>query len=328
MCPSTPNRHDDQQRPPEQQLPVCIEAVLELNLPHNIVISAHQQLRSEGYRDVTEAGSDAEAGAARGDDNNCITAALLLITVDALIKSDFAASPGCDTTQIHLGPTALPYADSLSSSAGVVGVVTGSGFQDDGQGNGSQTRSNQHTPQHREQTTGYRSASEEDRSSSLSAPEGTHAQAAAASVVSTLPPRVSSPGGVPVSAVTVATHTTEPQTVSQPASSSSQTANTQTTSATPPARIGPTPRGQRAITSTEDSQTRERRRQLERLRVLRAENRRLKEKKMCRQCRQRPVDLTLLPCGHFCFCQQCGSSFSACPLCRKTILADVRTFVS
>ena len=78
----------------------------------------------------------------------------------------------------------------------------------------------------------------------------------------------------------------------------------------------------------EDKARLERRRQLERLRALRAENRRLKTRKTCRQCRQRPVALTLLPCGHFCFCQECGSSFHACPICKKTILADVRTFVS
>ena len=78
----------------------------------------------------------------------------------------------------------------------------------------------------------------------------------------------------------------------------------------------------------EDKARLERRRQLERLRALRAENRRLKALKTCRQCRQRPVALTLLPCGHFCFCQECGSSFNACPICKKTILADVRTFVS
>jgi hypothetical protein len=65
-----------------------------------------------------------------------------------------------------------------------------------------------------------------------------------------------------------------------------------------------------------------------RLRALRAENRRLKNRNTCRHCRQRPVSLTLLPCGHFCFCQECGSTFSACPVCRKTILADVRTFVA
>lgn len=72
----------------------------------------------------------------------------------------------------------------------------------------------------------------------------------------------------------------------------------------------------------------ERSRQVKRLRVLRAENRRLKARRMCRQCHVRPVSLTLLPCGHFLFCQECGSTFTACPVCRKTILADVRTFVS
>ena len=77
-----------------------------------------------------------------------------------------------------------------------------------------------------------------------------------------------------------------------------------------------------------DDKARERRRQLERLRALRAENRRLKARSLCRQCRSRPVALTFLPCGHFLFCQECGSSFSACPVCKKTILADVRTFVS
>ncbi|KAK7090617.1 serine-rich adhesin for platelets-like isoform X2 [Littorina saxatilis] len=72
----------------------------------------------------------------------------------------------------------------------------------------------------------------------------------------------------------------------------------------------------------------ERRRKLERLRALRSENKRLKARQMCRHCHVRPVSLTLLPCGHFCFCQECGSTFTACPVCRKTILADVRTFVS
>lgn len=66
----------------------------------------------------------------------------------------------------------------------------------------------------------------------------------------------------------------------------------------------------------------------EKLWALRAENRKLKARQICRECRQRPVELTLLPCGHFCFCQQCGSSFHACPICRRTILADVKTIVS
>ena len=99
----------------------------------------------------------------------------------------------------------------------------------------------------------------------------------------------------------------------------------------PTRHVTPASRSSAATPNREDlseDKARERRRQLERLRALRAENRRLKARKVCRQCRQRPVALTFLPCGHLCFCQECGSSFSSCPLCRKTILADVRTFVS
>lgn len=66
----------------------------------------------------------------------------------------------------------------------------------------------------------------------------------------------------------------------------------------------------------------------ERLRVLRKENRRLKERQTCRKCHERPVSLTFLPCGHFSFCKECGLSFTACPLCRRTILADVCTIAS
>ena len=87
-------------------------------------------------------------------------------------------------------------------------------------------------------------------------------------------------------------------------------------------------RASRRDSALSEDKARERRHQLERLRALRAENRRLKARQMCRQCHLRPVALTLLPCGHFCFCQECASSFHACPVCRKTILADVRTFVS
>lgn len=66
----------------------------------------------------------------------------------------------------------------------------------------------------------------------------------------------------------------------------------------------------------------------QKLRVLKEENKKLKERQICRQCRQNPVSLTFLPCGHFCFCGECGPTFHACPLCRKTVLADVRTIVS
>ncbi|KAK7484271.1 hypothetical protein BaRGS_00024520 [Batillaria attramentaria] len=81
-------------------------------------------------------------------------------------------------------------------------------------------------------------------------------------------------------------------------------------------------------TSADDEAVQRRRELRNKVRVLREENQKLKERQTCRHCRERPVSLTLLPCGHFCFCQECGSTFHACPICRKTILADVRTIVS
>lgn len=78
-----------------------------------------------------------------------------------------------------------------------------------------------------------------------------------------------------------------------------------------------------------NSEKEEARRKLrEKIRALKSENRMLKDRQFCRHCQQRPVTLTLLPCGHFCFCQECGSTFDTCPICRKTILADVKTILS
>ncbi|KAK7113289.1 hypothetical protein V1264_012601 [Littorina saxatilis] len=62
--------------------------------------------------------------------------------------------------------------------------------------------------------------------------------------------------------------------------------------------------------------------------ALRRENSKLKARTLCRHCRKRPANLTLLPCGHFCLCAECGSTFDQCPVCRKTVLADIKTFVS
>ncbi|XP_076443552.1 uncharacterized protein LOC143282016 [Babylonia areolata] len=64
------------------------------------------------------------------------------------------------------------------------------------------------------------------------------------------------------------------------------------------------------------------------LHALREENRRLKARQLCRKCQTRSVSITFLPCGHFAFCYDCGQGYHACPLCRKTILADVRTFLA
>lgn len=64
-----------------------------------------------------------------------------------------------------------------------------------------------------------------------------------------------------------------------------------------------------------------------RLLLLRAENIRLKAWKMCKACKTNPASITLLPCGHFAYCRECGRQFHACPLCKKTILADVYTLM-
>ena len=64
------------------------------------------------------------------------------------------------------------------------------------------------------------------------------------------------------------------------------------------------------------------------LAALRRENKLLKERQLCRDCHTRQVSITFLPCGHYSYCYDCGQRFSACPICRKTILADVRTFLA
>ena len=64
------------------------------------------------------------------------------------------------------------------------------------------------------------------------------------------------------------------------------------------------------------------------LAALRRENKFLKERQLCRDCHTRQVSITFLPCGHYSYCYDCGQRFSACPICRKTILADVRTFLA
>lgn len=65
-----------------------------------------------------------------------------------------------------------------------------------------------------------------------------------------------------------------------------------------------------------------------RMEAARRENERLKARQICRVCKERPVELTLLPCGHFLLCATCGSTLSSCPACATTILADVKTIVS
>lgn len=68
--------------------------------------------------------------------------------------------------------------------------------------------------------------------------------------------------------------------------------------------------------------------QLRKLQLLMMENKRLKKRQQCRQCHNKQVSITFLPCGHYVYCYECGQQFTACPVCKKTILADVRTFLA
>ncbi|XP_050443226.1 baculoviral IAP repeat-containing protein 7-like [Adelges cooleyi] len=61
---------------------------------------------------------------------------------------------------------------------------------------------------------------------------------------------------------------------------------------------------------------------------LEEENRRLKEARLCKICLDRELGVVMLPCAHLVACITCASSLPDCPLCRQTIKATVRTFLS
>lgn len=61
---------------------------------------------------------------------------------------------------------------------------------------------------------------------------------------------------------------------------------------------------------------------------LEEENRRLKEARLCKICLDQELGVVMLPCAHLVACISCASSLPDCPLCRQTIKATVRTFLS
>lgn len=84
--------------------------------------------------------------------------------------------------------------------------------------------------------------------------------------------------------------------------------------------------------ATASASTPEASRQLrERVQRLAAENRKLKQRKLCRACRKVELGssgITFLPCGHFITCETCSEMFDDCPACGKNIMGTVRTFLS
>lgn len=61
---------------------------------------------------------------------------------------------------------------------------------------------------------------------------------------------------------------------------------------------------------------------------LEEENRILKEARLCKICMDSEVGIVFLPCGHLATCVQCAPNLQACPVCRSSIRATVRTFLS
>lgn len=61
---------------------------------------------------------------------------------------------------------------------------------------------------------------------------------------------------------------------------------------------------------------------------LEEENRLLKEARLCKICMDNEVGIVFLPCGHLTTCVNCAPNLRDCPVCRSSIKATVRTFLS
>lgn len=64
------------------------------------------------------------------------------------------------------------------------------------------------------------------------------------------------------------------------------------------------------------------------LRATENEGKYLKRLLTCVLCKRAPAELTFLPCGHFCICSNCSENVDTCPMCRKRVLAEVKTFLA
>ncbi|XP_071443953.1 death-associated inhibitor of apoptosis 2-like [Hetaerina americana] len=64
------------------------------------------------------------------------------------------------------------------------------------------------------------------------------------------------------------------------------------------------------------------------LAALEEENRRFRESRLCKVCLDEEVGVVFLPCGHLVSCVHCAPSLKDCPMCRRSIGATVRTYLS
>ncbi|GFR86774.1 baculoviral IAP repeat-containing protein 8 [Elysia marginata] len=57
------------------------------------------------------------------------------------------------------------------------------------------------------------------------------------------------------------------------------------------------------------------------------ENETLKNRLLCRICKQREISVVLLPCGHFVLCDVCSEPCQVCPCCQKVVLAEKKVYL-
>ncbi|CAL1545861.1 unnamed protein product [Lymnaea stagnalis] len=73
--------------------------------------------------------------------------------------------------------------------------------------------------------------------------------------------------------------------------------------------------------------TKEEQSQILKVEALKIEQTFLKNSLSCRQCKERPVNTTFLPCGHVVLCSECSESCYTCPLCKQQVLGEVKTYL-
>lgn len=58
------------------------------------------------------------------------------------------------------------------------------------------------------------------------------------------------------------------------------------------------------------------------------ENKSLKERKTCTICCDLERNIIFLPCGHLIACRSCADRLGRCPLCRTTVKAVIKVYLS
>ncbi|KAJ8315726.1 hypothetical protein KUTeg_007876 [Tegillarca granosa] len=57
------------------------------------------------------------------------------------------------------------------------------------------------------------------------------------------------------------------------------------------------------------------------------ENKRLKEQKLCRICKEEDANIAFLPCGHLLCCSDCAPAMRYCPSCQEYVRGTVKTWL-